>query len=59
MSLEVPRKPAAEDRTHESSDHTRSRGSRVAPDVRWPSPSPLDSWWKQVMTGGEPKDPGH
>ncbi|WP_168176671.1 hypothetical protein [Williamsia sp. 1135] len=56
MSLQAPRKSAAEDRTHESSGHTaRSRDDRVAPDVRWPSPSPLDSWWTQVMTGGEQK----
>lgn len=26
----------------------------VAPDVRWPSPSPLDQWWAQVMGLREP-----
>lgn len=28
-----------------------------APDVYWPDPSPLDSWWAQVMRapGEEPK----
>lgn len=26
----------------------------VTHDIRWPDPSPLQSWWSDVMEGGSP-----
>jgi hypothetical protein len=28
----------------------QEHSARVRPDVEWPDPSPLDLWWKKVMT---------
>lgn len=27
--------------------------------VRWPEPSPLDTWWTEIMEGVSPPSPAH
>ena len=38
-------------------DTTRSEPARETPFVRWPDPSPLDSWWIDIMDGGSAAGP--